>query len=120
MEARIKGGEKMEVNIGRALVWLFPDADPLSDYTVVNDENGQQIIEWHLDDPIPSASEIEAAYAAAIEEDANRAEQPTNEEKLEQLTVENDDLKTRLEQAESDNLTALAAITELYEMILTK
>jgi hypothetical protein len=110
----------MEVNIGRALLKLFPDADPLGDYTVVNDENGQQIIEWHLDDPIPSASEIEAAYAAAIEEDEQKSQEPTSEEKLEQLSIENNDLKSRLEQAESDNITALAAITELYEMMLMK
>ena len=44
---------------------LYPDADPLRDYTVADDGSGPQIVAWHLPTPQPTPAELEAALPAA-------------------------------------------------------
>lgn len=52
----------MDYNIGLALLYLFPDAKPLFDYTVIIDGENQWIDEWYLKEPKPTEQELEAAY----------------------------------------------------------
>lgn len=50
------------MNIGLALLYLFPDAKPLIDYVVMKDGSNEWIDEWHLKEPKPTDQELEAAY----------------------------------------------------------
>jgi len=61
------------INKGLALMALFPDADPIFDYTVIKDENGEQrIAAWHLDAPIPTEEELREGYKKYLEEQAKK------------------------------------------------
>lgn len=43
-----------------ALIVLFPDAEPLTSYTIRDDGNGPYIAEWNLPDPQPTPEQIAA------------------------------------------------------------
>jgi hypothetical protein len=50
------------MNLGRALAYLYPDAEPGRDYTVRAVEgSAPYIAEWNLPDPQPTEAELEAA-----------------------------------------------------------
>lgn len=53
------------MNIGQALSYLYPDANPTSDYRVIDDGDGQKIEHWGIDSPIPTNEDIEAAQQAS-------------------------------------------------------
>ncbi|QHZ49946.1 XkdW family protein [Paenibacillus larvae] len=79
---------KDDINIGSALMTLFPDADPVFDYTVVRDEDGKQrIVEWHLDDPIPTDKELREGYKKYLEEQAKK---PRSISTIRELRLEKD------------------------------
>ena len=58
------------MNIGLAMLVLFPDAVPNRDYVVMLEGDQQWIDEnqWYLNAPIPSAAELEAAYQKYLEQ----------------------------------------------------
>ncbi|MCY8191421.1 XkdW family protein [Bacillus spizizenii] len=60
------------MNIGLAMLVLFPDAVPNRDYVVMVDGDQQWIDEnqWYLNAPIPSAAELEEAYQKYLEQPA--------------------------------------------------
>ncbi|MCY9008405.1 XkdW family protein [Bacillus inaquosorum] len=72
----------MGINIGQAMLVLFPNATPNVDYVVMLDGDQQWIDEnqWYLDAPIPSAAELEAAYKKYLEQPA-----PDSETSVEEL-----------------------------------
>lgn len=72
----------MDINIGQAMLVLFPNATPNVDYVVMLDGDQQWIDEsqWYLDAPIPSAAELEAAYKKFLEQPT-----PDNETSVEEL-----------------------------------
>ncbi|WP_237089162.1 XkdW family protein [Paenibacillus larvae] len=77
-----------EINIGSALMTLFPDAEPAIDYTVVRDEDGKQrIVEWHLDAPIPTKEELREGYKKYLEEQAKK---PRSISTIRELRLEKD------------------------------
>lgn len=69
------------MNLGQAVAELFPDADPLKDYTVQDDGKGPRLAVWNLGVPRPSPEQLEAAWgrlatrlrAEASEEAADRS-----------------------------------------------
>lgn len=50
------------INIGLALEYLFPDAQPNHDYVVIADGENMWIDQWNLKAPKPTDQELEAAY----------------------------------------------------------
>lgn len=77
-----------EINIGSALMTLFPDAEPAIDYTVVRDEDGkQQIVEWRLDAPIPTKEELREGYKKYLEAEAKK---PRSISTIRELRLEKD------------------------------
>ena len=52
------------MNIAQVLEYLFPDANPLLDYIVQDDGEGQFIAQWNLPDTQPTQAELEAAWDA--------------------------------------------------------
>lgn len=50
------------MNIGLALLHLFPDARPNYDYVVMKDGENEWIDEWHLKEPKPTDQQLQAAY----------------------------------------------------------
>lgn len=56
------------------LVYLFPNADPYTDWKVEQTGDVQTITEWNLADPQPTTAELEAAWPAAeADKDAKKA-----------------------------------------------
>lgn len=51
--------------IALVLRHLYPDADPLRDYTVADDGSGPRLIAWNLAAPQPTPAELDAALPAA-------------------------------------------------------
>ncbi|MEV2284667.1 XkdW family protein [Paenibacillus larvae] len=77
-----------EINIGSALMTLFPDAEPAIDYTVVRDEDGKQrIVEWRLDAPIPTKEELREGYKKYLEAEAKK---PRSISTIRELRLEKD------------------------------
>lgn len=56
------------VNLNTIIQHLYPAAEPLRDYLVRDDSDGEgpHIAEWHLPDPQPTPAELEAASEAAM------------------------------------------------------
>ena len=52
--------------IAPTLRFLYPDADPLRDYTVADDGSGPRLIAWNLAAPQPTPAELDAALPAAL------------------------------------------------------
>lgn len=52
--------------IALTLRHLYPDADPLRDYTVADDGSGPKLTAWNLPTPQPTPAELEAALPAAL------------------------------------------------------
>lgn len=50
------------MHLGKALLYLYPDAETPRDYVVKNDGNGEYIAVWNLPNPIPSNEELRQAY----------------------------------------------------------
>lgn len=58
------------MDIARAIKHLFPSAQPLHDYLVVDNGNGAEIAEWRLPVPVPTHAELVAAEGVALLADA--------------------------------------------------
>lgn len=89
------------MDISLALWHLFPAAVPFQDYLVRDDMdgNGPYIDEavWKLEAPIPSQAELEAAWEAYQQAEANKPPPPpTDAERI-----------TQLEQTQAELLLAL-------------
>lgn len=53
------------IQLQEALELIYPDADPLSDYVVQNNE----LVEWNLSEPEPTEEELQVAFLEALRED---------------------------------------------------
>lgn len=53
------------IQLQEALELIYPDADPLSDYVVQNNE----LVEWNLSEPEPTGEELQVAFLEALRED---------------------------------------------------
>ena len=60
--------------IALVLRHLYPEADPLRDYTVSDDGSGPRLTAWHLPTPQPTEAELNAALPAAQARAQVRAE----------------------------------------------
>lgn len=106
------------MNIILALKHLFPDATQLKDYLVRDDSDGNgPYIDpdaWKLDAPIPTAAELEAAWEAYQEDQANQPPAPpTDAERIAELEAAREALL-------QESLNTMLALTELYEMIISQ
>jgi hypothetical protein len=52
------------MNLSHALAQLFPEADPLRDYTIQDDGDGPYIAAWHLAQAQPTLAELQTASDA--------------------------------------------------------
>ena len=52
------------MHVASALLFLFPDADPLRDYRVQDDGKGAYIAVWNLANPQPTPRQLQAASDA--------------------------------------------------------
>ncbi|ASA24307.1 XkdW family protein [Paenibacillus donghaensis] len=90
------------------------------DYDLV--ERGPYIAAWNLDVPQPTEEELQAAWEAYQEEEANKPPQLTEIEQVrEQLAQAQTALaehSDRLQAAQEEATTAQMALTELYEIVL--
>lgn len=62
------------MNLAAAILHLFPGADPLRDFTVVDHGQGQVIAIWSLQSPQPTNPELDAAWVAVQAKQAKQAE----------------------------------------------
>jgi hypothetical protein len=88
------------VNIAQALKQLFPQANPLIDFVVQDDcdGNGPYIAVWNLDEPQPTEEELQSAWE---EYQQNPPPSPeTQEQKVTRLESENADLLSRVSDIE--------------------
>jgi hypothetical protein len=76
------------MNKAQAIMYLFPEADPTSDFIVMDDGDGiQYIAEWNMPHPKPTEKDLEAAWTAY---QSNPHSRPLTE--IEQLRKEQTDL----------------------------
>lgn len=55
------------MNLHTAIKYLYPTADPLTDYLLMDEgDNKPYIHKWNLPVPIPTQAELEAAYIASL------------------------------------------------------
>lgn len=91
------------------------------DYDIV--ERGQFIAEWNLDEPQPTEAELQAAWEAYLEAEANKQPELTEVELLQlALTDTYEQLleaKQEAVSAQQDATSAQVALTDLYELTLT-
>ncbi|RAV19717.1 XkdW family protein [Paenibacillus contaminans] len=117
------------MNTSLAIMKLFPEADPKSDFLVQDDSdgNGQYIAVWSLPDPKPTEAELQAAWDDL---QANPPVVPPSiEDKVAQLQAESVDTMLALSEVyettaqqdamrEQEGIDTMLALTEAYELIL--
>jgi hypothetical protein len=83
------------MNIALSILHLYPDADSMRDFLVQDDSDGKgpYIAAWNLDAPQPTETELQAAWEAYLETEANKPPELTE---VEQLRAENAALQSRL------------------------
>jgi hypothetical protein len=57
-------------NIGIAIAYQYPNASPITDYTVTWDGTQFALASWNLPDPLPTSDEIDQWYLAALKQQA--------------------------------------------------
>ncbi|GGG06710.1 hypothetical protein GCM10010912_59210 [Paenibacillus albidus] len=72
------------MNIASAILHLFPGKSPLKDFEIRDDSDGKgpYIAEWNLEEPQPTEEELQAAWEAYLEAEANKPPELTEMEKL--------------------------------------
>ena len=70
--------------IGSAISYMYPDADPVTDYIVMDlaDGNGAFIKEWNLEAAKPTDEELTQAYSAFVVERTLKVELQEIEERV--------------------------------------
>lgn len=58
------------VNIGQAIAYQYPHADPINDYMVTWDGTQFNLVSWNLPDPQPTIDDLEQWYLAAVKQQA--------------------------------------------------
>jgi hypothetical protein len=112
------------VNIVQAVIHLFPDADPMQDFIVQDDSdgNGPYIAAWNLGDPQPTEAELQTAWEAYQQAEANKPPELTPLESMEaELTNTQLALTDTYEQllASQDETTNVQiALVDVYEQLL--
>ncbi len=76
------------MNKSLAIMYLYPQARPIEDFQVSEDEKGQIISLWNIDEPQPSEEELQSAWESvqALEYRVlRRAEYPSIGDQLDAL-----------------------------------
>ncbi|MEC0242759.1 XkdW family protein [Paenibacillus dokdonensis] len=90
------------MNKALAIMYMFPGADPSSDFIVLDDDGVQTIIEWNIDAPEPTEDELQQAWEEYLKQPAPEPPKP---------------LETQMSELKSDNEQLRQAILELTMMI---
>ena len=76
--------ESLTMQLWKALAYLYPNAQPLRDYTIVERDGVQTIAQWNLPQPQPTDAELQAAETAY---DAAQAQRQADSAALRQQVV---------------------------------
>jgi hypothetical protein len=121
------------MNIAQAIKHLFPNADPMRDFIVRDDGDGNgpyiDPAAWKIDAPIPTPEELQAGWEAYQAAEAAKPQPVTTEMRIADLETENITLMLALTEVyeekevekaalEQESINNMLAITELYEMNL--
>lgn len=84
------------MNIALAIMHLYPQANPMTDFIVQDDSdgNGAYIAKWNMEEDQPTEEEMQAAWDA-LEILPTPPPVETTEEKLIRLETENKELKIK-------------------------
>ncbi|ULO08150.1 phage portal protein [Paenibacillus sp. 19GGS1-52] len=114
------------MNIALSIMHLYPDSDPMKDFIVQDDSdgNGPYIALWNLDKPQPTESELLTAWEAYLEVEANKPPVLTEieqvREELAQTKLALTDNYEQLLATQDEATSAQLALTEMYEWVLTR
>lgn len=120
------------MNMVKAILYIYPDADPWHDFRVkrelVDDEFVESIYIWNLPGPQPTEEELLAAWDA-IKDLPPEPVPPTEAERI--AVLETDSIHTMIAvteafevqqaadgQREQETTTTMLALAEAYEIIL--
>lgn len=96
------------MNKAQAVMYLFPGADPLKDFEVWDDGDGQYIAKWDIKDaegnpiPQPTVAELTTAWEAYLAAEAAKPPIKKTGEQLAELQANNAQLLLKLAQKELD------------------
>jgi hypothetical protein len=82
------------MNIALAIMHIYPNANPLIDFIVQDDSdgNGPYIAAWNIPDPQPTEEELTAAWTAYEAAEAAKPPVLTPEQEIAALKAENNSL----------------------------
>lgn len=106
------------MNISKAIQHLYPDVDVMKDFEVWDnaDGNGPYIAVWNMEAPQPTGDELQAAWEAYQEAEANKEPELTE---VEQLQLALTDSYEQTLAAQQDATNAQLALADLYELALS-
>jgi hypothetical protein len=107
------------MNIPNALLYLFPDADPLADYEIQDDGNGPYISAWHLPGPQPTPEQLQAA-SDAVDALAAQAAQEAAALRTKVRTTAQSAVGVSIDQLTNNQVRALLAVLLWREGALDK
>lgn len=113
------------MNIALSIIHLYPTANPMTDFRVQDDSdgNGPYIALWNLSEPQPTETELLTAWGAYQEAEANKppvlSEIEQVREELVQMQIALTDNYEQLLAAQDDATSAQLALAEMYELVLS-
>ncbi|MRN57038.1 XkdW family protein [Paenibacillus monticola] len=112
------------MNIAQTIMYLNPTANPMTDFVVQDDSDGEgpYIAAWNLPDPQPTEAELQSAWEAYQEAEANKPPQLTEieqvREELAQTQLALTDNYEQLLATQDEATSAQLALAEMYELVL--
>ncbi|WP_416730315.1 XkdW family protein [Fictibacillus sp. JL2B1089] len=100
------------MELPKIINFIYPSLVNGTDYSIQDDGNGQFISSWNSELQIPTDEELEVVW------DQIKDLPVTPLKTLEELTMENEQLKLEVATAKEDNISNMMAITEIYELML--
>lgn len=53
-------------SIASAVLYIYPNLTPTVDFRVIDDGNGQEIVDWKSSEPIPTSAQLDAAWLEVL------------------------------------------------------
>lgn len=102
------------MNIALAIMYLFPEANPMIDFVVQDDSdgNGAYIAQWNLEEPQPTEEELQSAWDALQALPLDPIPE-TDAEKIARLESEKAALDERVSATEDSIVTLMDTILML-------
>jgi hypothetical protein len=108
------------MNIAQAIMHLFPQANPMIDFIVQDDSDGEgpYLAQWNIEAPQPTEEELQAAWEAYLVAEAGKPKPETDQEKIARLEAKNAIQEQQVAELKEGSIQTNNQVIDLWENLL--